>query len=138
MTGTGQRDPRESGAVTHIHKSGRARGTVRVAPAVLIQLIELTVQGIKGIGELRSLRLHKPATAETGARTFNSGRIAVTVNGDQIDAAIAIAIHRGANVSELSNEIKRQIGFAAGNMLGMTVRTVDIYIDEIMPVPTGS
>jgi uncharacterized alkaline shock family protein YloU len=138
MTGTGQRESRETGAVTHIHKSGRARGTVRVAPAVLIQLIELTVQGVKGIGELRPLRHHKQDAAETGARTFNSGRISVTVNGDQIDAAIAIAIHRGTNVSELSNEIKRQIGFAAGNMLGMTVRTVDIYIDEIMPVPSGS
>lgn len=138
MTGTGQREPRETGAVTHIHKRGRPRGTVRVAPAVLIQLIELTVRGVKGIGELRPLRHHKPDAPESGARTFTSGGIAVTVQGDQIDAAIAIAIHRGTNVSELSNEIKRQIGFAAGNMLGMTVRTVDIYIDEIMPVPSGS
>lgn len=138
MNGPGQRESGEPGAVTHIHKRGRSRGAVRVAPAVLIQLIELTVQGINGIGELRSLRHHKPAPPESGSRTFSSGGIAVTVSGDQIDAAIAIAIHRGANVSELTNEIKRQIGFAAGNMLGMTVRTVDIYIDEIMPVPTGS
>ncbi len=109
------------------------RGTVRIAPAVLIELIELTVQGIDGVAGLRSRRNKQAPASDYGSRTFDNGKIAVTVNGDQIDAAIAFAIRRGTNVSEFSAEVQKRIGFAVGNMLGMTVRTVDIYIEEIIP-----
>ena len=111
------------------------RGTVRIAPAVLIELIELTVQDIPGVAGLRSHRNMRRAEAEPGAKTFDNGKIAVTVHGDQIDAAIALAIGQGTNVSELSTEVQKSIGFAVGNMLGMTVRSVDIYIEEIIPGP---
>lgn len=110
-----------------------ARGTVKIAPAVLIELIELTVQDIGGVAGLRSRRNKRPADSSDGARTYDSGKIAVTVHGDQIDAAVSFAMYRGTNVSELGAEIQRRIGFAAGNMLGMTVRTVDMYIEEIVP-----
>lgn len=109
------------------------RGTVRIAPAVLIELIELTVQGIDGAAGLRSRRDKRPTTTTDASRTWDNGKIAVTVNGDQIDAAIAFAIHRGTNVSEFSADVQQRIGFAVGNMLGMTVRTVDVYIEEIIP-----
>jgi len=128
-------DPKSTGgAAADVYASGMAiRGTVRIAPAVLIELIELTVQGIDGVAGLRTRRDKRPAPDGSGSRTFDNGKIAVTVNGDQIDAAIAFAIQRGTNVSEFSAEVQKRIGFAAGNMLGMTVRTVDVYIEEIIP-----
>lgn len=54
--------------------------------------------------------------------------------GNDID----VAIERGTNVSHLSGTVQERIGFAVGNMLGMTVRAVDVYIEEIVPakVPT--
>ncbi len=123
-----------SGAATDVRTNGSAvRGTVRISPAVLIELIELTVQGIEGVAGLRSRRNKQPPMDGSGSRTFDNGKIAVSVNGDQIDAAIAFAIQRGTNVAELSVEVQKRIGFAVGNMLGMTVRTVDIYIEEIIP-----
>lgn len=121
------------GASTEISANGTGvRGTVRIAPAVLIELIELTVQGIDGIAGLRSRRHLNPSTEANGGKSFDNGKIAVTVNGNQIGAAIAIAIKGGANVSDLSAEVQRKIGFAVGNMLGMTVHNVDIYIEEII------
>jgi uncharacterized alkaline shock family protein YloU len=108
---------------------------VRIAPAVLIELIELTVQDIDGVAGLRNRRQKLAGPTDQGARSFDNGKIAVTVNGDQIDAAIAFAIQRGANVSALSTEVQKRIGFAVGNMLGMTVRTVDISIEEIISGP---
>ena len=114
------------------------RGSVRIAPAVLIELIELTVEGIDGIDGLRNRRAGRVEPASNGVRTWDNGKIAVTVNGDRIDAVIAIAIQHGINVSALSAEIQRRIGFAAGKMLGMTVRTVDISIEEIVSEPIGS
>lgn len=127
--------PKSSGSASaEVRAEGTAvRGTVRIAPTVLIELIELTVQGIDGVAGLRTRGDKHPLPEAPGSRTFDNGKIAVTVNGDQIDAAIAFAIHRGTNVSELSAEIQKRIGFAVGNMLGMTVRTVDVYIEEIIP-----
>lgn len=126
------------GPMVEIDSPDHPRGTVRIAPAVLIQLIDLTVQGMDGIAELRSLRKAdlKPTTAE--GRTFDNGKIAVTVHGDVIDAAIAIAVTRGTNVTELTETVKHRIGFAAGDMLGMKVRSVDIFIDGITPPPAAS
>jgi len=130
-------DPKSTGgAAADVYASGMAiRGTVRIAPA---ELIELTVQRIDGVAGLRTRRDKRPAPDGSGSRTFDNGKIAVTVNGDQIDAAIAFAIQRGTNVSEFSAEVQKRIGFAAGNMLGMTVRTVDVYIEEIIPGLTST
>ncbi len=133
--GDSNHDPKSTGgASAEVRAGGSAvRGTIRIAPAVLIELIELTVQGIDGVAGLRSRRNKQPLADDSGARTFDNGKIAVTVNGNQIDAAIAFAILRGTNVSEFSAEVQKRIGFAVGNMLGMTVRTVDVYIEEIIP-----
>ncbi len=131
------------GAATEVHgdvdSHGQTavRGTVRIAPAVLIELIELTLQQIDGVAELRGHDVDKSQTP-AGARMFDNGKIAVTVSGDQITAAIGCAIVRGTNVSELTARIQRAIGFAVGNMLGMTVQAVDIYIQDIVAAPAAS
>lgn len=127
------------GATTVVRGGGSdVRGTVRIAPAVLIELIELTVQGIDGIDGLRTRRNKGADLAPAGAKVYDNGKIAVTIEGDRIDAAIVLAIRRGTNVSELSAEVQKRIGFAAGNMLGLTVRTVDIYIEEIVSGAQGA
>jgi uncharacterized alkaline shock family protein YloU len=114
-----------------------ARGTIRISPSVLIQLIELTVLGIDGVVGLRSLRKHNwRRDLDEGAHSHDNGKIAVTVTGSQIDTAVSIALLHGTNVSEVTHEIRRRIGFAAGNMLGMTVHSADVYVDDIVS-PAG-
>ncbi len=114
-----------------------ARGTIRISPAVLIELIELTVLGVDGVGGLRSLRKHnRRRDLEDGTHSHDNGKIAVTVNGNQIDAAVSISLEQGVNVAEATQEIRRRIGFAAGNMLGMTVRSADIFVDDIVSPAT--
>lgn len=115
------------------------RGTIRISPAVLIQLIELSVNSVEGVGGLRSLRKHDDRREpEGGAHRHDNGKVAVSVNGNQIDAEVSIAIQQGNSVSGVSEEIRKRIGFAAGSMLGMTVRTADIYVDEITPITAPS
>jgi uncharacterized alkaline shock family protein YloU len=124
--------------LANVESQGKpARGTIRISPAVLIQLIELTVVGIDGVVGLRSLRKHNwLRDFDEGAHSHDNGKIAVTVTGNQIDAAVSIALFQGVNVSEVTQEIRRRIGFAAGNMLGMTVHSADVYVDDIV-VPSN-
>ena len=130
----------DNGARTEVvapfHGNGESevRGTVRIAPAVLIELIELTVKDIPGVVELRQRRRRRGTEHEpsTGGKSYDDGKVRVTVAGDQIDADISLAVRHGTNISELASTIQRQVGTAAGRMLGMTVRTVNIYIDDIV------
>ncbi len=118
------------------------RGTIRVSPAVLIQLIELTVRDVAGVADLQSLRRHvrKKGSEATGgtARSYDDGKVRVGVDGDRIDADVAISVERGTNVTALSQEIQRRIGIAAGQMLGMSVTAVNIYVEDIVGSESSS
>lgn len=110
-----------------------ARGTIRVAPAVLIQLIELTVTDIDGVVELRS-RPRKPRQpTEHEGKTYDDGKVRVAVNGDRIETDIAVAVRGDANLPKVTETIKTQVARAVERMLGMNASAVNIYIDAIVP-----
>jgi len=116
--------------------TSQVRGTVRVSPTVLIELIELTVRDVSGVVDLQSLRREtrkRPPEPESAtARAYDDGKVRVSIGGNLIDADVAIAVHRGTNVTELSHEIQRRVGVAAGQMLGMSVTAVNIYVEDIV------
>lgn len=112
-----------------INDDMEVKGTVRIAPALLIQLIETTVREINGVVALTS-RKGKKRDEEISGKAFDDGKVRVVVDGDQIDVDIAIVLTSGANVATVTENIRREVGLAAGRMLGMTVRTVDTYVDD--------
>jgi uncharacterized alkaline shock family protein YloU len=112
------------------------RGTVRIAPGVLIRMIEVTVEGMDGVAGLRSHHRRRwPEAPASNGKSYDNGKVVVRINGDQIVADIALAVHRGVNVTELSAAVQQRIGAMVGRMLGMTVQSVNIYIEEIAPPP---
>lgn len=112
-----------------INEDTDVKGTVRIAPAVLIQLIETTVGDIDGVAGLTS-RKGKKREEDVPGKAFDDGKVRVVVDGDQIDADIAITLKPSARVNTVTETIRREVGLAAGRMLGMTVRSVDIYVDN--------
>jgi uncharacterized alkaline shock family protein YloU len=127
------RDKAEVNATFQVDDATEVRGTVRIAPAVLIQLIETTVSEIPGVIELKPRRRRKnDDTPAPIGKSFDDGKVRVSVDGDQIEAEVSITVARGTNVATLADAIRREVGVAAGRMLGMTVRTVNIYIDDIV------
>ena len=126
-------DDRAATGVALTGQDGAAgfHGTVRIAPAVLLQLVDLTMAGLDGFAGLRD---HDPDQAsELGSRRFSNGKIAVTVDGDQIGVAVGCAIAHDTNVAEFSRLAQEAIGFAVGNMLNMTVKSVDLTIQDVVP-----
>lgn len=111
--------------------SGPVRGTIRVAPAVLIQLIELTVRDIDGVHELRSRPRKTRQPTEHEGKTYDDGKVRVAVHGDRIDADIAVALRGGVPVAKVTSAIQAQVARAVERMLGMTASSVNIYIDSI-------
>jgi uncharacterized alkaline shock family protein YloU len=129
-------DRAEVSTTIQLDETTEVRGTVRIAPAVLIQLIETTVLDITGVVALTTHRRRKVESDddETRGKSFDDGKVRVTVDGDQIDADVSITVRSGTNISRLTDQIRERVGVAAGRMLGMTVRTVDIYVDDIITV----
>ncbi|MBA2247470.1 MAG: Asp23/Gls24 family envelope stress response protein [Chloroflexia bacterium] len=114
-------------------RTANVRGTVRIAPGVLIELIEMTVRDIEGVAGFRSRPWQKQPHDEPAiGKSYDNGKIAVSVDGDQIAADVSIAITRGTNVTELSREIQRMVGNAVGRMLGLTVRHVNVFIEDVV------
>ncbi len=143
MTDASQQSRQTKGASADIvapaqgARGTEVRGTVRIAPAVLIELIEVTVQGMDGVAGLRSRnKRHRPDTQPPIGKPYDNGKVLVSVNGDQITTDISLAVHRGVNVTDLSASIQRRIGTMVGKMLGMTVQTVNVYIEEIVTPDT--
>lgn len=124
-------DKAEVNASFQADDATEVRGSVRIAPAVLIQLIETTVSNITGVEGIRPRKRRKDDEAPIG-KSFDDGKVRVGVDGDQLEADIAIAVVSGTNIAELADEIRHKVGDAAGRMLGMTIRNVNIYIDDIV------
>lgn len=109
------------------------RGTIRIAPVVLIHLIELTVRDIEGVSELRPRPRKTRQHQEHQGKSYDDGKVRVGVIGDRIEADIAVSVPRGTNIAALSHVIQKQVSRAVERMLGMTASSVNIYIDDILP-----
>lgn len=107
------------------------KGTVRIAPSVLIQLIETTVRDIPGVVALVSHKGKKHSEDNQG-KSFDDGKVRVVVDGDRIDTDIGITLQAGINVGKVSEKIRHEVGVAAGRMLGMHVRSVDIFVESFV------
>lgn len=112
---------------------GAVRGTIRVAPAVLIELIELTVGDIDGVIELRPRPRRTRQVHEHEGKSYDDGKVRVAVHGDRIVTDVAVSVRQGTNITKLTATIQRQVARAVERMLGMTASSVDIYIDAIEP-----
>jgi uncharacterized alkaline shock family protein YloU len=115
--------------------TGPVRGTIRVAPAVLIELIELTVRDIDGVVELCSRPRRPRQPTEPEGKSYDDGKVRVAVHGDRIDTDVAVAVRHGMNINRLTTTIQAKVAQAVERMLGMTASSVNIYIDAIVPPP---
>lgn len=115
------------------------RGKVRVAPAVLIELIELTVRDIAGVTGFQSrkrmeriLPPHQESPAgASGGRVIEAGGIRVHLAGDEIEVDISITAGPDVSLVDTSREIRRQVGTAVSRMLGLNVLAVNVFITGI-------
>lgn len=115
------------------------RGTVRIAPAVLIELIELTARatpGVVGFQPRRRVERIVPRPGQTlesdaRGRMIEHGGIRVRLDGDRIDAEISIVVGQDVNILETSRLIQRGVGVAVHEMLGMTVTEVNVFVADI-------
>lgn len=118
-----------------------ARGTVRVAPRVLIELIELTVLDVSGVTGFHNRhrmerilpRAHESSSSTGAGRDIEARGIGIHLEAEHIDADVAITVAQDTSMAEVSEAIRRQVGIAVNRMLGLDVRSVNVYIAGVRP-----
>ena len=144
-----QADPKRGAGPTPVATeigAGDVRGTIRVAPAVLFELIELAVREVpgvvglvapRGVERIRPRGVHATAEASdhascsAGRTAFETAGLRVRIDGDRLDADVAIVVEPGQSIVELSRAIQQKVGAAAGRMLGMTVTDVNVFVADV-------
>ncbi len=120
--------------------SDRVRGTVRIAPAVLLEMIEMTVLRVEGVAGCEPWRRadrrgdgpHDERLAERADRTYEAGGVRVRLLDDHIEAEVSVSLGPGAAITPVSQALRRDIGVAVNQMLGLSVTSVNVFVAGII------
>ena len=130
--------PPEGAAVASSSSVG-ARGTIRITPAVLIDVVELSARAVPGVLDVQPRRRVERILPRAGhgvgghqrGKAAERGGVKVRVDGGRIDVDVSIIVARGVNIMALSRLVQRTIGGAFDRTLEMTVTEVNVYVAEI-------
>ena len=103
-------------------------GSIRIAPEVLSTIISLTalsVPGIVAMAEVPRGRLLDRLQPEAVRGVH------VSVRDNSVYADLYVVVAHGANMVEVGNRAQQAVSQAIHEMLGMGVRTINVYIQGI-------
>ncbi|GIV98335.1 MAG: hypothetical protein KatS3mg057_2992 [Herpetosiphonaceae bacterium] len=104
-------------------------GTVTIAPGVLSTIVSLTAQEVPGVARLGSV----PGNQRVGHLwdgTAASG-VLVRVVEDAVMADCYIVAQPETNLVQLGKAVQEAVTRALRDMVGMPVRTVNVYIQDV-------
>ena len=121
--------------------TGDARGTITFSPGVLVDMIELSTEGVPGLVRFaglrrsgkRALELQAADSTEVGGKPFERRGIRVRMTDDVIDADLAVVVEAGTPVPRLGHELQSRVAVAVGRTLGMRVGEVNVRVVEVRP-----
>ncbi len=103
-------------------------GNVIIAPAVLITIVRMTALAQPGVRRMAPL----PAPLERVFDRANTGEgVRIEVTDDHISVDVYIIADADANMRELGESLQREIARAMHDMVGMSVREVNVHIEGI-------
>lgn len=103
-------------------------GVVRVARQVLSTIVTNTALQIPGVARMAQ-------TADQWSRLL--GReipkqgVTLTIKDNTFSADLYIVVNAGADIVEVGTAVQEEVSFAIENMIGMQVREVNVYIQDV-------
>ncbi len=105
-------------------------GTVTIAPGVLITIARLTtlsVPGVRRMGPGFGPRPNRLFRRQCAAREG----VYVAVEDGQVVADVCVIVERDVNMLELARRVQAEVTRAIHHMVGMQVREVNVYIQDV-------
>ncbi|NSW51595.1 MAG: Asp23/Gls24 family envelope stress response protein [Anaerolineae bacterium] len=105
----------------------RPPGQTTVSPEVLIDIVRLAALSVPGV--------HSLAPVPDGMnRIFTRGGndgVQITIVGDTVNTAVYVIVDFNKEVLPISHEIQQVVARAITEMVGMSVGTIDVHVEDI-------
>jgi uncharacterized alkaline shock family protein YloU len=106
-----------------------ALGTVRIAPGVLATIAGLTALSVPGVARM-SGDVVSGVSKLLGRPDALSG-VKIQVKDDAVWVELHLVAEPETNLYQLSTQVQREVAQAIDKMVGMPVRQVDVYIEDV-------
>jgi len=102
-------------------------GTVRVAPSVLATIASLTALTVPGV-----IRMSERGVGRFVHRSERpTAGVKLQVLNDEVYLDLYLVVERGVSMYDLAVQVQRQVREAITEMVGIPVREVNIYIQDV-------
>ena len=105
-----------------------SRGTVRVARQVLITIVVNVALQIPGV--VHMAQVSDQWTRFLGREIPKNG-VALTIKDNTVSADLYIVVATGVNIVDVGSAIQNEVASAIEEMVGMQVREVNVYIQDV-------
>ncbi|MDP9311875.1 MAG: Asp23/Gls24 family envelope stress response protein [Chloroflexota bacterium] len=103
-------------------------GTVTMSPIALIGIISRTAQDVQGVVRMGAVPPSRVGQLLTGSHTRDGVLVRV---GGGVSADVYLVAQSDAQLLDLGQQVQAAIAHAIGNMVGMDVREVNVYIQDV-------
>jgi uncharacterized alkaline shock family protein YloU len=111
------------------------QGRVTIAPSVLATIVRLTALEQAGVHRLAPVPRPMRGLL-TGGRADEG--ILMGINDDGVSLELHVVAEANTNMLKLGDTLQVEVIRAVEEMVGMRVRSVDVYIDDVFMVPVES
>ena len=104
-------------------------GTVTMAPTALIGIISRTAQDVQGVARMGAVPPSRVGQVLTGSHTREG--VLVRVQEGSVSADVYLIAENEAQLLEIGERVQAAIAHAIREMVGMDVREVNVYIQDV-------
>lgn len=122
------------------------RGTITFSPDVLVDMIELSAEGVPGLVRFaarhragrRALEIQGAGAVQPAGKPYERRGVRVRMTDHVIEADLAVVVEAGTSVPHLGHELQQRVAVAVERMLGMRVGEVNVRVVEVRLEPEGA
>ena len=108
--------------------ANQALGVVRIAPQVLSTIVTNAALEIPGVA--RMARSQDPWTRWLGREIPRQG-VSLTVKENTVSADLYLVVESGVDIVSVGAAVQEEVAAALEHIVGMQVREVNVYIQDV-------
>ncbi len=112
-------------------ESERKPGTVRIAPGVLVTIINSAALGVPGVIRMGlAPRVEGKAIGRIFHRNEHNG-VRVEVHQEKVKVDLYLIVSKDVNMLEVGKQVQSDVSKAIRFMVGMPIEQVNVYIQNV-------
>ncbi len=106
-------------------------GKISVTDNYLKALVYRAVSGCFGVAGMKSSNFGEFVTGELLGLKSDGMGVRILHKGDELIVALHISVTYGTNISAVVSSVKNKVSFVLNEQAGVTVHSVNVYVDSI-------